>query len=170
MAGTHSVRVLFSDDVDDTDDDLGHEDDEDDDDIDVIFVLPKSSAIVGNGIRIRQSETTAAANAGELIKINYQVDGNLKGLKAGDRVAVKFSRPESSGMRKVVPYSAVLYDARGNAWLYTSPEPLVFVRQPITVDFVEGERAVLKEGPAAGTLVVKTGAAELFGVEHKIGH
>ncbi len=170
MAGTHSVRVLFSDDVDDTDDDLGHKDDEDDDDIDVIFVLPKSSAIVGNGIRIRQSETTAAANAGELIKINYQVDGNLKGLKAGDRVAVKFSRPESSGMRKVVPYSAVLYDARGNAWLYTSPEPLVFVRQPITVDFVEGERAVLKEGPAAGTLVVKTGAAELFGVEHKIGH
>ena len=104
------------------------------------------------------------------VRINYVVEGNLEGLKSGDHVPVKFSRPESSSMRKVVPYSAVLYDARGNAWLYTSPEPLVFVRQPITVDFVEGERAVLKEGPAAGTPVVKTGAAELFGVEHKIGH
>lgn len=170
MAGTHSVRVLFSDDVDDAEDDLGQLDDEDDDHAVIIIVLPESTKTVDGGISIRQAEMSAVVESGDAVNLNYVVEGNLEGLKSGDHVPVKFSRPESSGMRKVVPYSAVLYDARGNAWLYTSPEPLVFVRQPITVDFVEGERAVLKEGPAAGTLVVKTGAAELFGVEHKIGH
>ena len=170
MAGTHSVRVLFSDDVDDAEDDLGQLDDEDDDHAVIIIVLPESTKTVDGGISIRQAEMSAVVESGDAVKLNYVVEGSLEGLKSGDHVPVKFSRPESSGMRKVVPYSAVLYDARGNEWLYTSPEPLVFVRQPITVDFVEGERAVLKEGPAAGTLVVKTGAAELFGVEHKIGH
>lgn len=170
MAGTHSVRVLFSDDVDDAEDDLGQLDDEDDDHAVIIIVLPESTKTVDGGISIRQAEMSAVVESGDAVNLIYAVEGNFEGLKTGDHVPVKFSRPESSGMRKVVPYSAVLYDARGNAWLYTSPEPLVFVRQPITVDFVEGERAVLKEGPAAGTLVVKTGAAELFGVEHKIGH
>ena len=170
MAGSHSVRVLYSDDVDDTDDDQGQKDDEDDNDMYVIFVLPGSSAVVDNSIRIRQSETTAAANAGEAINISYQVDGNLNGLKAGDRVPVKFSRPKSGGLQKVVPYSAVIYGAHGDTWLYVNPEPLVFVRHAIIVDYIDDEQAVLKEGPAVGTLVVTVGAAELFGFEHKIGH
>ena len=33
--------------------------------------------------------------------------------------------------RVVIPYSAVLYDADGATWMYTSPKPLVFVRQDI---------------------------------------
>ena len=34
---------------------------------------------------------------------------------------------------------------------------------------MEGETAILKSGPAVGTLVVKTGAYELFGAESAIG-
>ena len=65
--------------------------------------------------------------------------------------------------RKVIPYAAVLYDTEGNTWTYSSPEPLVFVRHRITVDRIEGEMAVLADGPAAGTEVVTVGAQELYG-------
>ena len=67
--------------------------------------------------------------------------------------------------RKVIPYAAVLYDTEGNTWTYASPEPLVFVRHKITVDRIEGEMAVLSDGPAAGTSVVTVGAQELYGSE-----
>ena len=68
-------------------------------------------------------------------------------------------------MQKVVPYAAVLYGLNGETWVYTSPEPLVFVRQPITVGDMEGDVGVLLDGPPVGTEVVAAGAAELFGVE-----
>ena len=67
--------------------------------------------------------------------------------------------------RRVIPYAAVLYDTDGNTWTYYSPTPLVFVRHRITVDRIDGELAVLTEGPAAGTRVVTVGAQELYGSE-----
>ena len=68
-------------------------------------------------------------------------------------------------VQKVVPYAAVLYGLKGETWVYTSLEPLVFVRQPVTIGHIEGEVGVLLEGPPVGTQVVTAGAAELFGVE-----
>lgn len=70
-----------------------------------------------------------------------------------------------SGQQTAIPYAAVLYEPEGATFTYTSPEPLVFVRQPITVDRIEGDLAFLAEGPPAGTAVVTVGAAELFGTE-----
>ena len=68
--------------------------------------------------------------------------------------------------QKTIPYSAVLYDLNGGAYVYTSPEPLTFVRAPITVDRIDGGKtAILSDGPAAGTEVVTVGSAELFGAE-----
>jgi hypothetical protein len=71
---------------------------------------------------------------------------------------------------KVVPYSAVLYDAHGATWVYTNPEPLVFVRYRIQIDHISGDRAVLSQGPPVGSAVVTVGAQELFGAEFEIGH
>ncbi len=70
---------------------------------------------------------------------------------------------------KVIPYAAVLYDPEGATWAFTNPEPLVFVRQPIKIDYIEGDRAVLLEGPPSGTAVVTVGAEELFGAEIGVG-
>ena len=72
--------------------------------------------------------------------------------------------------RLVVPYAAVLYDRAGKTWAYTNPETLVFVRHAITVDYVDGERAVLSTGPDVGTPVVVVGATELFGAEVGVDH
>ena len=72
-------------------------------------------------------------------------------------------------LRKVIPYAAVLYDPEGAAWVFTNPKSLVFVRQPIKVDYIEADQAVLLEGPPSGTAVVTVGAAELFGAEIGVG-
>jgi hypothetical protein len=71
--------------------------------------------------------------------------------------------------RKVVPYSALLYDTNGDIWVYTTANSLAFVRQRVSVDYVTGDVAVLSDGPSVGTAVVTTGAAELYGTEFNIG-
>jgi hypothetical protein len=71
--------------------------------------------------------------------------------------------------RIVVPYSAVVYDLRGETWAYVTTEPLVFQRHALRVDYIEGDLAVLLEGPPVGTVVVTVGVAELFGIELGVG-
>ncbi len=67
--------------------------------------------------------------------------------------------------RLVVPYAALLYDTSGQAWVYVNVEPLVFMRQAITVDSIQGDQVILSEGPEAGANVVTLGATELYGSE-----
>ena len=73
-------------------------------------------------------------------------------------------------LRKVVPYSAVIYDKHGNTWVYTNPETRVYIRHKINIIDIEGDKAFLSEGPPVGTNVVKIGAAELYGAEFGVGH
>jgi hypothetical protein len=79
------------------------------------------------------------------------------------------SVPVKGAQRRVIPYAAILYDSQGAAWTYTNPEPLSFERRPIDIDYIEGDLAVLKDGPPTGMAVVTVGAAELFGVELGVG-
>ena len=96
--------------------------------------------------------------------------------RAAERLDIKTAAVQdmraarSATIRKGVSYAAVLYDAKGNTWVYTNPDSLTFVRQRIVVDYIEGDMAVLSDGPPAGTRVVIVGAAELFGAEFEIGH
>lgn len=89
--------------------------------------------------------------------------------KAAERLDIQTSavRDEQVGgsKRKVVPYAAVIYDLQGATWLYTNPAPLTFVREAITVDFIEGDKAMLVNGPSSGTEVVIVGVSELYGTE-----
>ena len=71
---------------------------------------------------------------------------------------------EASGTL-AVPYSAIWYDAKGHAFVYTVTAPLSYIRAPITVDYVEGDQAILSAGPSAGTEIVTLGVAELYGAE-----
>ena len=71
----------------------------------------------------------------------------------------------NGAQHEVIPYDAVLYDAEGNTWAYTNPEPLTYVRHHITVDTIDGDRAILSEGPPVGMAVVTVGAAILYGAE-----
>ncbi len=79
-------------------------------------------------------------------------------------------RPGASTQSTAVPYSSVLYDTDGQTWVYTSPEPLIFVRAPIEIERIDGALAFLSEGPALGTEVVSVGAALLLGTEFEVDH
>jgi hypothetical protein len=95
--------------------------------------------------------------------------------KAAERLGIQTapvragSAADGDPQQRVVDYAAVIYDAQGKASVYTNPEPLIFVRQDITVDHIDGDRAFLSTGPPVGTAVVIVGAAELFGTEFGIG-
>jgi hypothetical protein len=98
-------------------------------------------------------------------------------LKAAERLAIKtdavrdtqVTRSGRVTQRSVLPHAAMLYDPQGNTWAYTNPEPLVFIRHRLAVDYIDGEHVVLSDGPPTGTKVVTVGAAELFGIESGLG-
>lgn len=69
----------------------------------------------------------------------------------------------------VVPYASVIYGLHGETWVYVNPKPLIFVRNPIVIDYIDGDLAYLREGPSNGTEVVTIGVAELYGAETGVG-
>ncbi len=75
----------------------------------------------------------------------------------------------ADGPRKVVDYSSIIYDPDGQAAVYVNTKPLEFVRFPVTVEYINGDLAVLSEGPPLDADVVTQGVAELFGIEFGIG-
>jgi hypothetical protein len=91
-------------------------------------------------------------------------------VSVSERQVTRARLPGIETPRKVVPYAAVVYDAHGATWVYTSPASLTFIRHPIKVDYIEGDLAVLVDGPPDGTVVVTAGVAELFGTEFEVGH
>jgi hypothetical protein len=90
--------------------------------------------------------------------------------EAAERIDVQTRPVEAAGRAQLtIPYAAVLYDPAGDTWTYTSPDPLVFVRESIDVIEIDGDQALLSDGPAPGTEVVTVGAAEILGTEYEVG-
>jgi hypothetical protein len=112
----------------------------------------------------------------------HREPGRLEPIKGTDVKRVKFSaegakrvglqteQVRGDTQRKVIPYAAVIYDPEGNTFTYTSPEPLVYVREKVEVDYVDGGRVVLSGGPSVGTEIVTVGAAEVYGTEFEVAH
>ena len=101
--------------------------------------------------------------------IHYEVSGADHGLANRQLVFVELALSGDGEKRKVIPYAAVLYDAKGNTWVYTNPEELVFIRKPIQIDTIVGDEAFLVDGPPVGAAVVTVGGAELYGTEFGVG-
>jgi len=117
------------------------------------------------------SATTSAPKV-EAITIEEQ-DSGLKILtlsaRAAERLGVATVPVAGSGSTMTIPYAAVVYDAEGATWTYVNSTPLVYVREAITVEQIDGDVARISAGPASGTPVVTTGAAELYGAEIGVG-
>jgi Cu/Ag efflux pump CusA len=90
--------------------------------------------------------------------------------RAAQRLAIQTTEVQKAANRLIVPSSAVFVDPEGHWWLYTNPEPLVFIRHQIDLDRQAGGRAYLSSGPPAGTKVVTVGVPELSGIEEGVGH
>ena len=99
----------------------------------------------------------------------FKIDGDVSALKERQRMLVELVLKGSGKQYKVIPYASILYDVDGSTWVYTNPQTLAYVRDTVKVDFIDGDKAILAEGPATGTKVVTVGVAELFGIEFGIG-
>ena len=94
------------------------------------------------------------------------LDGTLRpGQKVGATLPLKGETEESL----VVPWSAVVVDISGGAWVYENIAPHAYARRRVEIKHVTGDLAVLTRGPTPGTKVVSVAAAELFGTEFGIG-
>ena len=90
--------------------------------------------------------------------------------QAVERLGLTTEEVEASGDGTTVPYAALIYDHDGDTWVYTNPEPQIFVRAAVDVDRIDGDTVHLSGGPEPGTSVVTLGAAELYGAEFDTAH
>lgn len=160
------VRILLD---DDDEDDLGEDDLDDDDDAEVLAPDDDDDDDNDDEPLIARRVVLASSNGSSDV-LYFKVKSGARGLRAGQHVGVRLIEPGSDTLKKVVPYSAIIYDVHGAIWVYTSPEPLVFVRHGVTIDHIDQEMAVLQDGPDVGTPIVTVGAAALLGTEFGVGH
>lgn len=103
-----------------------------------------------------------------------QLKGVVLTARATERLGIKSEpvrevpAPGATTNETAVPVAALIYDKNGEVWVYTSTQPHRYVRQRVTVERIQGDLAILESGPAAGTLVITVGAAELLGTEYGV--
>lgn len=90
--------------------------------------------------------------------------------RAAERIDLQTTTVGQAGAGLVVPSAAVFVDTDGAWWVYTNPEPLVFVRHEIGLETQDSGHAFLSSGPPVGTEIVTVGVAELSGAEADISH
>jgi membrane fusion protein, heavy metal efflux system len=89
-------------------------------------------------------------------------------MRPGQKVGVTLLE-RASEESLVVPWSAVVHDISGGAWVYENIAPQQYARRRVEVRRVVNSLAALSRGPAVGAKVVTAGAAELFGTEFVTG-
>lgn len=102
------------------------------------------------------------------VDLFYEMSNADLSYRPGQKVSVTLSLKDTE-QSLVIPYSSILYDMYGSAWVYQNTEPQVYVRRRVELNYVLDELAILTRGPAIGAKVVSAGAAELFGTEFGVG-
>ena len=113
----------------------------------------------------REEEETLAEPATVQEVEGSEVPRLILTAEAAERLDIQASKVTDAGSETMVPYAAVFYTADGETWAYANPDPLTYMRVPIVVDRINGDRAYLSDGPPSGTEVVTQGLAELYGTE-----
>jgi hypothetical protein len=103
-----------------------------------------------------------ATGAGEdRLRVTFTAEG-------ARRIGLRTAAVRRSGGRLSIPYAALLYDPEGGTHVYTAPEALRFLREPVRVDRIQGDRVLLVTGPPRGTRIVTVGVAEVYGTELEV--
>jgi hypothetical protein len=104
------------------------------------------------------------------------IKGNKDGLvsvtltqEGAARIEIATGQVERRAGQKAIPYAALLYEKDGSAFVYANPRGHTYMRAHIEIDRVARDRVLLREGPAVGTRVVTTGAAQVHGAELEYG-
>jgi Cu/Ag efflux pump CusA len=128
------------------------------------LLLSSCAGAIGDEYTIEHEPAHVEAIAGsDHVRITLEED-------AARRLAIQTTEVRKAAKQLVVPSAAVIVDTDGHHWVYTNPEPLVFVRYEVRLDREAGGRAFLTSGPPVGTRVVTVGVPQLSGIEDGVGH
>jgi membrane fusion protein, heavy metal efflux system len=122
----------------------------------------------GTSARPVQAPPTADAQAAS-VDLYYELANPNGALRPGQRLDVTLAL-HGEAKSLLVPYSAIVHDIYGGAWVYERTAPHQYTRHRVQVPFVIDDWAVLESGPAEGAQVVVEAVAELFGTEFGVKH
>ena len=106
--------------------------------------------------------------AASTVDVFYRLSNADGAYQLGQRVGVTIPLRQQ-GAALAIPWSAIVYDANGGAWVYEQTGASTYVRRRVQVERAVGDLAVLASGVKPGAKVVTAGVAELFGVEFGVG-
>lgn len=110
---------------------------------------------------------------GKVTRVDGAVNLVILVPKAVERIGIKTEPVREvviEGRRsKAVSYAALVYDTRGDTFVYTNPASLTYARRGVRLKSITGDLVVLADGPPAGAAVVTVGASQLLGIELGIG-
>lgn len=134
----------------------------------VVAVAAASLSLAGCG-----SGSTSAKTAPPKGPIVKQEPGGLKHITLQEievkRLGIEIAEVTKTDAGLVMPYSSLLYDPTGKEWAYKSDGGTSFVRTPLKVKTIEGDKVILAEGPPVGTKLVTKGAVQLYGIDFGVG-
>jgi hypothetical protein len=136
-------------------------------------LLASGLVVLGAGLTVSAcSEVESNVRETYPYTVNPIEGSDLQRVRMEDETAallpVETTTVRRAGKRKVVPHEAVIYNPDGDSYVYTKPKAQTYVRAPVKLVRVDGDEAVLSEGPRAATTIVTTGAAELLATEYEI--
>jgi hypothetical protein len=131
----------------------------------VALALPACSEVEEGSSGGYEPAALEPVAGGDLTRVTFTAEG-------ARRTDLQTARVRLRGKHTVVPYASLIYDGAGKAYVYTTPRPLTFLRAEVQVGRIERDRVLLVAGPPAGSDVVTTGAAQVYGAELEIagGH
>lgn len=128
-----------------------------------ITAFGNTSASLSRAAQPVQGPSLSDANAAST-DLFFQMENQDGQFRIGEKVRVTLAQ-KNTEENLIVPFSAILYDIHGGTWVYTRMSPHTYTRQRVELHHVVDTLAVLTRGPAPGTEVVMTGAAEIYGTE-----
>lgn len=136
-----------------------------------LVALPFAAALLASCASVASDAYVIENDPGNVEHVDGSDIGRVTlSADAADRLRVRTTQVAREGRHLVVPDAAVFVDPNGAWWVFTMPEPGVYVRHEIVLDRQRDGLALLESGPRAGTEVVTAGVAELYGIEAEVGH
>jgi hypothetical protein len=133
-----------------------------------VAVLLLAAALSGC-TEVEEKESAGGYEPSQLVDVSGTDSKRVTFTPEGARrVGLRQAAVARRGKHTVVPYDALVYEPDGKTYVYVARSALSFQREQVKVDRIEGERALVSSGPAAGTRVVTVGATEVYGTELEI--
>jgi hypothetical protein len=135
----------------------------------IAAVVAASLSLAGCG----SGSTTSAKTPPPKGPTVKQEPGGVKSITLQEievkRLGIEIAEVSKTDAGITMPYASLLYDPTGKEWAYKSDGGTSFVRTPLKVKTIEGDKVILAEGPPAGTKLVTKGAVQLYGIDFGVG-